>query len=144
MPTRSRTYIARSRPVELQTEKVTAQQIVDTLEGPRTAFIGDYIMTGLQGEHWPVPANKFDHLYEVVEMVDAAKPIRVRKKIMEITVFQTYEAKTFETRGEKFYASVGDFIIRKTPDDIYPSKPDQFFEYYEILRSADSEEHFSV
>lgn len=39
---------------------------VHTLEGPLKVSDGDWIMTGIQGEHWPVKPDIFEKTYEPV------------------------------------------------------------------------------
>jgi hypothetical protein len=41
--------------------------IVSTLEGPLTAFPGDWIVQGTAGEFWPVRKDIFENTYEPVE-----------------------------------------------------------------------------
>lgn len=143
MKDRSPTYIARRKPVELRAEPVTEEHVVDTWEGPRTAFVGDYIMTGVKGERWPVPGEDFPRLYEVVEAHDDGA-LTVRKRQMELAVYQTYRPLTFRIRDEDFYAETGYFIVSYDEEDRYPCAPDVFFETFEVLRPATEEEHFQV
>ena len=35
----------------------------NTLEGPATAFEGDWVVRGADGEEWPVPAREFAERY---------------------------------------------------------------------------------
>jgi hypothetical protein len=38
-------------------------EIIDTLEGPATAADGDWVVQGVRGEQWPVPADQFARRY---------------------------------------------------------------------------------
>jgi hypothetical protein len=38
-------------------------EIIDTLEGPATASDGDWVVQGVHGELWPVPADQFARRY---------------------------------------------------------------------------------
>lgn len=40
---------------------------VQTLEGPIFARAGDWIVTGVRGEHYPVKPHIFDEIYEPVD-----------------------------------------------------------------------------
>lgn len=40
--------------------------IIDTLEGPMTAKIGDYIIKGVQGEFYPCKPDIFEATYDAV------------------------------------------------------------------------------
>ena len=39
---------------------------IDTLEGTRTAYVGDYIIKGVQGEFYPCKPDIFEATYEPV------------------------------------------------------------------------------
>ena len=145
MNQRSKTYIACCRPIELKTQKVTEQQSVETWEGARTAFVGDYIMMGVQGERWPVPANQFDELYRIIgKSKDNPEILRARKRIMEMQVYQTYEPLDFQVRHENFHVEAGYFLVRYNNNSCYPCEPSVFFETFEILRLAEESEYFNI
>ena len=40
---------------------------IDTLEGPHTVTPGDWIITGVKGEHYPCKPDIFEMTYERVE-----------------------------------------------------------------------------
>ena len=40
-----------------------AGETIETLEGPATAFAGDWVVRGADGEEWPVPAREFAERY---------------------------------------------------------------------------------
>ncbi len=149
---RSQTYIARRRPVEMKARRVDEQQVIETWEGPRTAFPGDYVMTGTQDEHWPVSGAKFETLYDVLGPADspADSPaedglnLRVRKKPLEVSVYQVYRPLTFQVGGEDFHADTGYFIVRYAEGNYAPCEPGVFFETFEVLRPALPEEDFSL
>jgi len=50
---------------------------VDTLEGRHTVTSGDWIATGVQGEHWPIKPDIFDATYEAVEKGYSTDPDRI-------------------------------------------------------------------
>ncbi|MBN1965147.1 MAG: hypothetical protein JW910_10910 [Anaerolineae bacterium] len=139
MSERSTTYIARRRPIEMLAEPVATQCVVDTWEGPRTAYPGDFIMTGVKGEHWPVPGAGFDELYEVLGPVEDGPQLRVRKRVMELRTFQTYEPLRFRVHGEDFHAETGYFIVAYEDGSCYPCEPNVFFETFQIVRQAGEE-----
>ncbi|MDP2361979.1 MAG: hypothetical protein Q8O14_14720 [bacterium] len=41
--------------------------IIDTLEGPHLVTVGDWIITGIQGETYPCKPDIFEATYEAVE-----------------------------------------------------------------------------
>lgn len=57
----------RKKPIAItayQTDKVV---YIETLEGTLKAEIGDYIITGIQGEKYPCKPDIFNEIYEEVE-----------------------------------------------------------------------------
>jgi hypothetical protein len=59
---------ARKKPVIIQFEgPITEVQEIETLEGVMTASIGDYIITGVQGECYPCKPDIFLETYEILD-----------------------------------------------------------------------------
>lgn len=48
------------------------KMFVRTLEGPLVAQYGDWILTDIKGERWPVKDEIFRETYEAVEEADAS------------------------------------------------------------------------
>lgn len=124
--------------------KAASKEVIETWEGPRTAHPGDYVITGVKGEQWPVLAAEFDKLYDIASPPDENGNLRVRKKVFEVATYQTYQPITFSIRGEDFHADTGYFIISYGEDARYPCEPGVFFETFEILRTAEEDEAFDV
>jgi len=57
----------RKRPVEIEAEQTTTEQMIDTLEGVMVASPGDWIVTGVKGERYPVKPDIFEQTYEPVD-----------------------------------------------------------------------------
>jgi len=145
MDTRSQTYIARRKPLELRADRVNEQKVVNTWEGPRTAYPGDYVMIGVKGEQWPVPGLQFDELYEIMGLAQpGGTQLKVRKRIMELPVYQTYRPFTYEVRGEQFKVEPGYFIVSYSEEDRFPCEPEVFFQTFDIIRTANEEEKFDI
>jgi len=59
---------ARKKPITIDVEgPVTEPAAIHTLEGTMTADIGDYILTGIQGERYPCKPDIFHASYDIVE-----------------------------------------------------------------------------
>lgn len=57
----------RKKPVIVEAEgPITRPQTIETLEGTMRADVGDYIITGVQGERYPCKADIFKATYERV------------------------------------------------------------------------------
>lgn len=67
------------KPVAVRVEFVTADGVCETLEGPVRFRAGDAILTGSQGEHWPVRRDLFLSSYEPVPPTQAGESGSYRK-----------------------------------------------------------------
>lgn len=56
----------RKKPVVVEAYICTEPVVVQTLEGPLTAQVGDYIITGIRGEKYPCKPDVFLKTYEEV------------------------------------------------------------------------------
>lgn len=57
----------RKKPVVIEAEQTDKEIIIHTLEGDMKASIGDYIITGVNGEKCPCKPDIFNKTYEKVE-----------------------------------------------------------------------------
>ncbi|UXV29980.1 hypothetical protein [Mammaliicoccus sciuri] len=57
---------ARKKPVVVDAEKAKKTTFIDTLEGRMKAEKGDWIITGVNGEQYPVKPDIFEKTYEVL------------------------------------------------------------------------------
>ena len=57
----------RKKPVIIEAYQTDKEMIINTLEGEMKASIGDYIITGVQGEQYPCKPDIFEKTYELVE-----------------------------------------------------------------------------
>jgi hypothetical protein len=61
------------KPIPAEFRIATEAETIETKEGPVDANPGDAIMTGVEGEQWPIPAEKFASTYDDLEDGTAAK-----------------------------------------------------------------------
>lgn len=57
----------RKRPVVVEAELCEERTTIHTLEGAMVAEVGDYIITGIQGEKYPCKPDIFKATYEEVD-----------------------------------------------------------------------------
>ena len=57
----------RKRPVEIEAEQAHEIVYIETLEGVMRADPGDWIVTGVKGEQYPVKPDIFEQTYAPVE-----------------------------------------------------------------------------
>lgn len=56
----------RKAPVVVEAEKTSTVQYIETLEGVMKASAGDWIITGVDGERYPVKPDIFEKTYEIL------------------------------------------------------------------------------
>lgn len=57
----------RKKPVVIDAYQTDKEMIIHTLEGDMKANVGDYIITGVDGERYPCKPDIFEKTYESVE-----------------------------------------------------------------------------
>ncbi len=57
----------RKKPVIIEAYQTDKEMTIHTLEGDMKADIGDYIITGVNGEQYPCKPDIFEKTYEPVE-----------------------------------------------------------------------------
>lgn len=57
----------RKKPVVIEAEQTDKEIIIHTLEGDMKASIGDYIITGVNGEKYPCKPDIFQKTYEKIK-----------------------------------------------------------------------------
>lgn len=60
----------RKKPVVVEAYQTDKEVIIHTLEGDMKANVGDYIITGVNGEQYPCKPDIFEKTYEPVGEVD--------------------------------------------------------------------------
>ena len=56
----------RKKPIKISAELLTERRVIKTLEGSLVGNIGDYLITGIQGEQYPCKPDIFKATYERV------------------------------------------------------------------------------
>ena len=56
----------RKKPVIIEAEICKEEIVIKTLEGDLKAQVGDYIITGVEGEKYPCKPNIFKKTYDLV------------------------------------------------------------------------------
>lgn len=57
----------RKKPVIVQAYQTSEEMIIPTLEGDMKASVGDYIITGVNGEQYPCKPDIFKKTYEPID-----------------------------------------------------------------------------
>lgn len=102
------------RPIPTRAEQLARPELIQTLEGPVQGNIGDWVMTGVKGERWPISPDKFAKTYEAV----AGQPGFFSKKAIPvdaITLDHTMSVKT--SWGADLTGKPGDWLVSAAPND---------------------------
>lgn len=57
----------RKKPVVIEAYQTDTEEVIHTLEGDMKASVGDYIITGVDGERYPCKPEIFKKTYELVD-----------------------------------------------------------------------------
>ena len=57
----------RKKPVVIEAYQTETEKIIHTLEGDMKADVGDYIITGVNGEQYPCKPDIFKKTYEPIK-----------------------------------------------------------------------------
>ena len=57
----------RKKPVIIEAYQTDKEIIIHTLEGDMKASVGDYVITGVNGEQYPCKPDIFEKTYELVD-----------------------------------------------------------------------------
>jgi len=67
----------RKKPVVISARgPIEKEEFIETLEGRMKASVGDYVITGVQGEQYPCRADIFDQTYEPFDGVEQSEDTR--------------------------------------------------------------------
>lgn len=58
----------RKKPIVIEAYQTDKVMYIETLEGTMKANVGDYIITGVNGEQYPCKPDIFKQTYELVEV----------------------------------------------------------------------------
>ena len=130
---------AMKKPIPLKFRVAEQPETIQTKEGPVEAPVGAYIMTGTEGEQWPIPAEKFQETYDIIDGDTASKksiPVTAKQMGRNFNVTVSWsDQKLIGKRGDwlvKYgpgdYGVVDQKIFKKTYDVDDPNAP-QFDEY---------------
>lgn len=83
----------RKKPVVVEAYKTDKEFVIPTLEGDMKASVGDYIITGVDGEQYPCKPDIFDKTYEAVNNTnyDRIKSMNIDEMASFFDNIQTYD-----------------------------------------------------
>tara|TARA_R110000824_G_scaffold29626_1_gene98435 strand:- start:56 stop:508 length:453 start_codon:yes stop_codon:yes gene_type:complete len=101
------------KPIPLEFSFADEDQTIETKEGSVRAQAGDAIMTGTEGEQWPIPIEKFKQTYDDLGDGTAAKK--------NIPVFAKEMGEPFQVKvswsDDLLSGEAGDYLVQYGPGD---------------------------
>ena len=97
----------RKKPVVVEAYKTDKEIVIHTLEGDMKASIGDYIITGVNGEQYPCKPDIFEKTYEAVTNTNYD---RIKAKIANMSIDELSKFLSNSNYCEKFCAYTKDGI----------------------------------
>jgi hypothetical protein len=128
------TQTARKRPTVVQVRFATQAETVATLEGPVQAQVGDAILTGIRGEHWPVGAAAFTSKYEPLPPTQAGENGSYRSQPRTVRALALAQATQvhINTRGDTLTGQAGDWLLDYADGSLGVVAADVFERTYEV------------
>lgn len=126
---------ARKRTVMVQVEFATTAGTLSTREGPVSYSTGDALVTGIEGERWPVPRAMFDRNYAPVAPLRSGRPGAYRKRPREVWAKPMSEAfdVTLDLGRGTLRGQAGDWLVQYAPSDLSVVGARVFAQTYELL-----------
>lgn len=117
------------QPVPVKYSFATKKMTIETLEGPVVCSKGDVIMTGVAGERWPIPRDKFNATYDIVDESTATK------KYIEVSAVKLIEEARVRVPWSKdlLTGNIGDYVVQYGVDSYGVVNNQVFEQTYAIL-----------
>jgi hypothetical protein len=126
---------ARKSPVQVAVEFAATDGTLKTREGPVQYRQGDALLTGIEGERWPVIRETFEASYEPVPPLRPGKPGHYRKHPQVVWAKPMREpfAVTRDQGRGVLNGEAGDWLVQYAPGDQGVVGAALFAQTYELL-----------
>lgn len=128
-------FRARSLSIPLLVRFARDDGEIATLEGLVSYQLGDAIVTGVQGEQWPVPRERFLTAYEPIPPTQTGQEGQYSKHRREVWALELKEPIEIELSSHRglLKGKVGDVLIEYAPGDQAVVASDIFAKTYEMI-----------
>lgn len=125
--TNPKAFKAFKKPIPLSFEHATHDQQVQTLENKVSCVAGDVIMTGTEGERWPIKKEVFESTYDVLSEGLASK-----KKIIvfALQIHEVFQAK-LAWAPDFLTGQPGDYLVQYGENDFGIVNQEIFLKTYQ-------------
>jgi hypothetical protein len=128
-------YRARKSGVAIQVEFAEMDGTLATQQGPVKYSTGDALLTGTEGERWPVARETFDVNYAPVAPIRPGKPGPYRKRPQVVwakPMADAFDVTLDRDRGT-LHGKPGDWLVQYAPSDFSVVGARAFAQTYELL-----------
>ncbi len=126
---------ARKRAIGVRVEFAPDNGSLETREGTVGYARGDALLTGVEGERWPVPRATFDASYEPVAPTRHGKPGSYVKRPLVVWAkpMRAPFAVTLDRERGTLRGKPGDWLVQYAPGDLSVVGGSVFDKTYELL-----------
>lgn len=128
-------FWAEKLPISVQVKFATTSGDLETREGSVKFMVGDAILTGIEGESWPISREKFLQSYEAIPPTIsgcAGEYVKRRMRVLCIKVDRDLEVPLTDARGT-VRAGPGDYLVQYGPGDLAVVGESIFHKTYKVL-----------
>ena len=126
---------ARRRPLVFEVAFNQEKVVIDTIEGPVHAEVGDAVVTGVRGERWPVRRTKFAELYEPVSWTRMGEDGHYRRRAVVVRTTRLTQPLSLFLPDEQgaLSGNAGDWLVQHTDGSFGIVADDIFERTYELV-----------
>lgn len=127
----------RKRPLQYRVEFACSKGVMQTQEGPVHYGCGDALMTGIAGERWPIPRDRFAATYVPVPPVQMGENGKYVKRPITVSARQAKSPERIPLYGGKgeLAAKTGDWVVTDENGNRWVVANEIFSETYECLEN---------
>jgi len=129
----------RKKPIPVQTEFAAKNGVCETLEGPVRYRAGDALLTGVQGERWPVSRDLFFSSYEPIPPTKPGENGTYRKAPSVTYALRLQEARDVPVgwQNDPLHGQPGDWLLHYADGSYGVLKDSVFRESYALDDTSD-------
>jgi hypothetical protein len=133
-------FLAVKRPLPVTVEFAEQDNMLDTREGTVRYQAGDAILTGVEGERWPVPRARFFASYDPTASLHAGENGSYVKRHKTVWAWRSSTAIEIALSGQRgtLRANAGDVIIDYGGGDMAVVAPSIFESSYQRVEAPQS------
>jgi hypothetical protein len=126
---------AQKLPIPMNVKFADSSGICVTLEGQVSFIIGDAILTGMSGEHWPIERAKFEATYEPISPTHMGENGQYVKKPIPVLVLELNKPIQVNVgwQSDPLQGQIGDWLVQYDPYTFGIVSKSIFHQTYRLL-----------